>query len=72
MLTKQNWSSPELNFYGSVEDITEQRSGSVTKNGGSGDTITITIGGNSTVVAGGASGAAGGCSLVNISPKPGR
>ena len=68
MSYKQAWSSPEMNCYGSVESITEQQVGSVTKNGGAGDTISVTIAGVTTVVAGGASGTAAGSSLVNITP----
>jgi len=68
MTNKQAWSKPEVNCYGSVENITEQQQvGSVTKNGGSGDTISVTIAGVSTVVA---QGAAAGSSLVNITPPP--
>ena len=68
MTTKQPWSKPRLSFYGNVEDITEQQQvGSVTKNGGSGDCITVTIAGVSTVVA---SGTAAGRSLINITPSP--
>lgn len=67
MSYKQIWSRPEMNCYGSVESITEQqRVGTVTKSGGAGDTISVTIAGVTTVVAGGTSGAAGGGSLVNI------
>lgn len=63
MIQKKLWSTPQISLYGSVEDITEQRVGTVTKNGGAGDTITVTIAGATTVVA---SGAAAGTSLVNI------
>lgn len=69
MSYKQAWSSPEMNCYGSVETITEQNVGSVTKSGGAGDTISVTIAGNTTVVAGGGVSAAG-SSLVNITPPP--
>ncbi len=65
MSYKQAWSSPEINCYGSVENITEQNVGSVTKSGGAGDTISVTIAGVTTVVAGGNVSAAG-SSLVNI------
>ncbi len=64
------WASPTLTAYGSVEHITEQNVGSVTKSGGAGDTISVTIAGNTTVVAGGSSGSAAGSSLVNITPGP--
>ncbi len=64
----KTWDSPELKSYGSVEHITEQQQvGSVTKNGGAGDTISVTIAGVTTVVAGGSVSAAG-SSLVNITP----
>jgi len=63
MLQKQMWSTPHLSLYGNVEDITEAPVGTVTKNGGAGDTISVTIAGVTTVVA---SGAAAGGSLVNI------
>lgn len=63
------WVSPTLTSYGSVEHITEQPVGSVTKSGGAGDTISVTIAGNTTVVAGGSVSAAG-SSLVNITPDP--
>ncbi len=68
MSYKQAWSSPEINCYGSVENITEQQQvGSVTKSGGAGDTISVTIAGVTTVVAGGNVSSAG-SSLVNITP----
>lgn len=64
MTEKQSWSQPRLSFYGNVEDITEQQPvGSVTKSGGAGDTVSITVSGVTTVVA---SGAAAGSSLINI------
>lgn len=63
MIQKKLWSTPHISLYGSVEDITEQQAGTVTKNGGAGDTITVTIGGATTVVA---SGAAAGTSLISI------
>lgn len=64
MIEKQPWSKPRLSFYGNVEEITEQQPvGTVTKSGGAGDTITVTIAGVTTVVA---SGAAAGRSLINI------
>jgi hypothetical protein len=61
MLNKQIWSSPELNSYGSVEDITEAKSG------GSSDTVTLSVtnGSTTTVSAGNGSPQTGG-SLVNI------
>lgn len=66
MIQKQAWSKPRLSFYGNVEDITEQQPiGRVTKNGGAGDTITVTIAGVTTVVASGA-GQASVSSLVNL------
>ena len=69
MSYKQAWSSPEMSCYGSVENITHQV-GSVTKTGGTGDTISVTTPNGTVVVAGGASGAAAGSSLVNITPPP--
>jgi hypothetical protein len=64
MMKRQTWSEPRLSLYGNVEDITEQQPvGTVTKSGGAGDTITVTIAGVTTVVA---SGAAAGRSLINI------
>jgi hypothetical protein len=64
VMKKQSWSKPQLICYGNVEDITEQQPvGTVTKSGGSGDTITVTIAGVTCVVA---SGAAAGSSLINI------
>lgn len=69
MSYKQAWSSPGMNCYGSVEHITEQNVGSVTKSGGAGDTISVTIAGNTTVVAGGNVSSAG-TSLINITPPP--
>lgn len=63
----QQWTSPALVSHGSVEHITEKQVGSVTKNGGAGDTISVTIAGVTTVVAGGNVSAAG-SSLVNITP----
>ncbi len=68
MNNSKTWVSPTLTSYGSVENITEQQVGSVTKSGGAGDTISVTIAGVTTVVAGGSSGAAAGSSLVNITP----
>jgi hypothetical protein len=61
MLNKKIWSSPELNSYGSVEDITEAKAG------GSGDTVTLSVvnGSTTTVSANNGSPQSGG-SIVNI------
>lgn len=69
MNNSKEWASPTLTAYGSVEHITEQNQvGSVTKSGGAGDTISVTIAGVTTVVAGGSASASAGSSLVNITP----
>jgi hypothetical protein len=62
MVAKQLWSKPQLSLYGNVEDITEQRTGSISKTAGSTDVINVTIGGVTSSVT---SGAAAGGSLIS-------
>lgn len=47
MQTKKEWSKPELNLYGSIENITEQ---TFSKQAGSGDSITFIVPGQDPTV----------------------
>ncbi|WP_414564366.1 MULTISPECIES: hypothetical protein [unclassified Anabaena] len=53
MQTQKAWSKPELNVYGSVEDITEQ---TFSKDAGTSDSIVFIIGGVTTTITAGEQG----------------